>query len=178
MQKLFEILEVNLSVDRDVKFVRRMHKGEGDTSLGPRPLVVHMRKKADRDLVLANTYKLDRHQSEDCRVVNVVADSTYQQRKHESSMKNDAQAKNLERTDGDVRDKKAWKVTGKRGVKRMQKVVLREGEWVDRFGSMQEEAHREDRRKRNNSGDSHSQARDKSGRVQAADFGQRVEGTV
>ena len=52
---------------------------------------------------------------------------------------------------------------GKKGVKRMQQVVLREGEWVDRFGSVQEKAHREDRRKRNHSGGSPSQARDKRG---------------
>ena len=41
---------------------------------GPRPLAVYMRSKADRDMVLANSYRLDRCQNEDWRAVNVVAE--------------------------------------------------------------------------------------------------------
>ena len=52
-------------MENDVKFVRRLSKGEGDTNPGPRPLAVYLRKKADRDLVLANLYKLDKCQNED-----------------------------------------------------------------------------------------------------------------
>ena len=55
IQKLFEILGVNLTVENDVKFVRRLSKGEGDTNQGPRTLAVYLRKKDDWDLVLANS---------------------------------------------------------------------------------------------------------------------------
>ena len=82
VQKLFEILGVDLSVENDVKFVRRLNQGEWDSSYGSRPLVDYMRKKTDRDLILANSYKLDRSQDENWRAVNVVADLTYQQRKY------------------------------------------------------------------------------------------------
>ena len=56
---------------------------------------------------------------EDWRAVNIVADLTYQQRKHESSLKTDVQAKNLKRSEEEIRDKKAWKGIGKRGAKRL-----------------------------------------------------------
>ena len=42
-------------MENDVKFVRRLSKGEGDTNHGPRSLAVYLRKKADRDLVLAKS---------------------------------------------------------------------------------------------------------------------------
>ena len=122
--------------------------------------------------MLANSYKLDRCQSDDWRVVNVVADLTYQQRKYETTMKNDALAKNLERTEGEMRDRLAWKVLGKRVAKRRQQVVMCERERVDRFGNMVEEGDlAEDRRKRRRSGGSSHQQRDKRGKVQGADFG-------
>ena len=176
VQKLFEILGVDLSVEKDVKFVRRLNQGEGDSSYGPRPLVVYMRKKTDRDLILANSYKLDRSQDENWRAVNVVADLTYQQRKYEATMKTDAMAKNLERTEEDIRDRLAWKVLCKRGAKRLQKVVMWEREKVDRLGNVLEEGvQAEDRRKRRRSGGSSPhQSRDKRGKIQAADFGVRV----
>ena len=151
--------------------------GEGDTSMGPRPLAVYMRKKADRDLVLANSYKLDRCPNEEWNAVNVVADLTYQQRKQETTMKTDSQSKNLNRSESDIRDRVAWKVIGKRGGKRLQQVTLWDGETVDRLGNVVEggqEGQRQVRRKRGRSGSGGSspiQTREKRGKVQAADFG-------
>ena len=176
IQKLFEILGVTLTVENDVKFVRRLNNGEGDTIQGPRPLAVYMRKKADRDLVLANSYKLDSCQNEDWRAVNVVADLTYQQRKQETNMKADAQSKNLNRSNSDIRDRFAWKVVGKRGAMRLQQVTLWERESVDRLGNVVEDRQdqNQERRKRGRrtSGESSpTQPREKRGKVQAADFG-------
>ena len=131
-----------------------------------------MRSKADRDMVLANSFKLDRYQNEEWRVVNVVADLTYQQRKSETKLKSDAQSKNLERSEEDIRLKKVWKVLGKRGARRLQQVLLRQGELVDQHGNVMEEAGSQDRRKRRFSGGSSpSQGAGKKGKVQAADFG-------
>ena len=78
LQKLFQILELGLSANDDVRFIRRLNQGEADSSAGPRPLLVCMRRKVDRDMILANAYKLDRYQDESWRAVNVVADLTYQ----------------------------------------------------------------------------------------------------
>ena len=103
----------------------------------------------------------------------MVADLTYQQRKQEKSMKADAQAKNLDRSATDIRDRLAWKVIGKRGAKRLQQVTLREKEVVDRLGNVVEEVQdAQDRRKRRRSGGSSPlQTREKRGKVQPADFG-------
>ena len=155
--------------------MRRLSNGEGDSNHGPRPLAVFLRKKADRDLVLANAYKLDRCPDENWRAVNVVADLTYQQRKYESNMKSDSQSKNLKRSEEEIRDKQAWKVVGKRGARRLQQVVLREGETVDRMGNVVEILETREKRKRRGSGGSSPQHnREKRGRVMARDFG--VEG--
>ena len=147
------MLDVNLTVDEDVKFVRRLNKGEGNTSSGPRPLAVYLRKKADRDLVLATAYKLDKCQDQNWKAVNIVADLTYQQRKYEASLKTESQSKNLKRSEEEVRDKQVWKVIGKRGARRLQLVVLREGEMVDKSGNvvevMEDDQERDNRKRRN-----------------------------
>ena len=132
LQKLFNLLQIQIDVAQAVKFTRREGEKLGNN---PRPLKVVLRRKEDRDLVLSNSHKLNKCAQEEWRKVSVVSDLTRNQRKEESDLRKQASAKNLIRSREEKEKGEAWKVVGKRGNKRLQlvqlykdKIVLETGE--------------------------------------------------
>ena len=127
LQKLFNLMEVNLEVSEAVKFIRREGEKQNDQ---PRPLKVVLRKKEERDLALANAHKLNRCEQEEWRRVTVVSDLTRRQRNEEVDMRKLTASKNLELSREEIDKGEAWKVVGKRGAKRIQLVKLYRDEMV------------------------------------------------
>ena len=133
LQKLFNLMEVNLEVSEAVKFIRREGEKQNDQ---PRPLKVVLRKKEERDLALANAHKLNRCEQEEWRRVTVVSDLTRRQRNEEVDMRKLAASKNLELSREEIDKGEAWKVVGKRGAKRIQLVKLYRDEMVTVTGEV------------------------------------------
>ena len=134
LQKLFNLIDVNLDVSDSVKFTRR--EGERKSDNSSRPLKVVLRRKEDRDLVLSNAHKLSKCSDEQWRQVSVVSDLTRLQRKDEADLRRQAASKNLERSREEVERGEAWKVIGKRGCKRIQLVQLYQDETVTATGEV------------------------------------------
>ena len=133
MQKLFNLIGVKLDVAESVKFTRREGEKSDNKS---RPLKVVMRRKEDRDTVLANAYKLSKCSEEQWRKVSVVSDLTKMQRQDEVDLRNQASSKNLERSQEQIDKGEAWKVLGKRGNKRIQLLQLFKDEIVTELGEV------------------------------------------
>ena len=172
LQKLFNLIDVKLDVAEAVKFTRR----EGErTANKSRPLKVVLRRKEDRDLVLANTHKLSKCNEELWRKVSVVSDLTKMQRKEESDLRLQASSKNLNRSREEIDKGMAWKVVGKRGCKRIQLVQLFKDEEVLETGEVRVKEMAEGAAKRRRSPEK-SPARPRSKqRIEPGNFGDNSE---
>ena len=105
-----------------VKFAKRLGakpKAAGDD---PRPLRIGFRKVGLRNKVLDACYK---HKAvitaqTGWAKVSLIPDLTKMQREEEHKMRNEAVTKNAERTDDEAKNFE-WKVTGRRGERRLVK---------------------------------------------------------
>jgi hypothetical protein len=173
LQKLFNLIGVDLEVSEVVKFTRR--EGEKSDGEHPRPLKVVLRRKDDRDQVLANVYKLNKCNQEDWRKITVVSDLTKMQRSEEAELRKLAASKNLVLTQQEIDKGEAWKVVGKRGNKRLQLVRLYRDEMVTETGEVSLREAQGVRGKRGRSpGSSPSQPRTRQ-RIMPVEFGDREE---
>ena len=173
LQKLFNIVNVELDVSESVKFTRR--EGEKRDDGQPRPLKVVLRRKEEKELILANAHKLNKCSEEHWRKVSVVSDLTKMQRKDEADLRRQATSKNLTRSQEEIDKGEAWKVVGKRGSKRIQLVQLYQDEIVTETGEVRLREEMRGRTKRGRSpGSSPSGPRTRQ-RIEPGEFGDRVE---
>ena len=174
VQKLFNMIGVQLEVSDVVKFSRR--EGEKRLDEQPRPLKVVLRRKEERDLVLANAHKLSNCDGEEWRKVTVVSDLTKKQRSEEAELRKLTASKNLLLSQEEIDKGEAWKVVGKRGNKRIQQVRLYRDEVVTQTGEVRlRDALGEGRGKRVRSpGSSPTQPRSRP-RIEPGEFGDSGE---
>ena len=157
-----------------MKFTRR--EGEKRDDDQARPLKVVLRRKDDRDLILANVYKLSKCEQEEWRKVTVGSDLTKMQRNDEVELRKLAASKNLVLTKEDIDKGEAWKVVGKRGNKRIQLIRLYRDEMVTETGEVRFRETLAMRGKRGRSpGSSPSLPRSRQ-RIEPGEFGDREEG--
>ena len=115
MDKLFTVMDVNVSANEDMEFCRRI----GEKGQQARPLVVGFYTEWSRSVVLKNTkYLADSDHSH----ISIVPDLTQQQRKAERSLQAEAERRNEEElSNDDISKNLSWRVVGKRGQKRLIK---------------------------------------------------------
>jgi hypothetical protein len=116
LDEMFTIVDVNLTVESDVEFCRRI----GEKAERSRPLIVGFYSEWAKSELLRSSKRLaDSNMSS----VSVVPDLTEKQRKAERDMLEEAQRKNQEELTDDDRSKNlVWRVVGKKGQKRLVKV--------------------------------------------------------
>ena len=170
IQKLFNLLDIDLNVAECVKFTRREGEKRNDQ---PRPLKIVLRRKEDRDLVLSNAYKLSRCAEVHWRKVSVVSDLTKMQRREEADLRKEASSKNLIRSKEEIDKGEAWKVVGKRGSKRIQLVQLYKDEVVIETGEVRWREGMEVRSKRGRSPELSPLRPRSRQRIEPGDFGDR-----
>jgi hypothetical protein len=120
LNKLFELLDINVIVETDVEFCHRI----GEKSDKPRPLVVGFYTEWAKNTLLKNSKYLV---GSEMSMVSVVQDLTEKQRKTERDMLAEAERRNREDLNDQDRAKNLqWKVVGKKGQKRLVKVYDRE----------------------------------------------------
>ena len=175
IQKLFNLIGLQLEVSDVVKFTRR--EGEKRLDDQPRPLKVVLRRREERDLVLANVHKLNKCDQEEWRKVTVVSDVTKMQRNDEAELRKLTASKNLLLTQEEIDKGEAWKVVGKRGNKRIQLVRLYRDEMVTETGEvrLREALGVRGKRGRSPGGSSPSQPSSRP-RIEPGEFGDREEG--
>jgi hypothetical protein len=128
LNKLFEILDINVVVETDVEFCRRI----GEKSDKPRPLVVGFYTEWAKNTLLKNSKYLVGSEMD---MVSIVQDLTEKQRKTERDMLVEAERRNREDLNDQDRAKNLlWKVVGKKGQKRLVKVYDRENAGPARGG--------------------------------------------
>jgi hypothetical protein len=116
IDEIFKIVDVNLTVESDVEFCRRI----GEKAERSRPLIVGFYSEwAKSELLRTSKYLADSELSS----LSIVPDLTEKQRKAERDMIEEAQRKNQEElTDDDRAKNLVWRVVGKKGQKRMVKM--------------------------------------------------------
>ena len=140
LMELLVTMDVELIMDNDVKFVRRLGDRENDKNgqirnkSVPRPILVGLKFKYHHERILDSTWKLSESENDSVRCVSVVKDLTTRQRAGEMDLIKETAKKNIERSEEDVDRNMVFKVVGRRGEKREIKVPLREGEVVNQDG--------------------------------------------
>jgi uncharacterized membrane protein len=120
INKIFTELDVNITVETDVEFCRRV----GEKSDKARPLVVGFYTEGAKNLLLRNSrYLMDTGMKN----ISVGPDLTEKQRRAEREMLAEADRRNQEElTEQDKAKNLSWKVVGRKGQKRLVKVFERE----------------------------------------------------
>ena len=128
IQELFNVLELGIDASKSVRSCTRV--GAGNENEEPRPLLVFMNSKEERDLVVNNSYKLAKL-TNGWDAINVVADLTPIQRQEEQDMEKEARGKNINRSQEEASKNWVWKVIGKKGEKVLRRVTLYQDETVN-----------------------------------------------
>jgi hypothetical protein len=115
LDQIFTILEINIAVDSDVEFCRRI----GEKAEKDRPLIVGFYSEWAKSVLLKNSKYLA---ETEMRNLSVVPDLTERQRKAEKDLIQEAERKNREELTEEDRSKNwVWRVVGKKGQKRLVK---------------------------------------------------------
>ena len=119
----------------DIKFCRRIGERKMD-STKPRPVVIGLKRESDREYILERTRKMKGTKFE---YISIVADQTKRQRQEEENMERTAEKRNNTLTEEDKAKNLKWIVVGRKGEKRLIKVVPREGRRAEeqRIGTSQ-----------------------------------------
>jgi len=104
-----------------IRFCRRI----GEKGEEPRPMVVGLNREAQKEELLDRAKDL---QNTVFANIGIVPDLTQEQRKDEADMAKEADRRNMDRSEDEWAKNLIWKVLGRRGEKRLVKVVEREGE--------------------------------------------------
>ena len=131
--ELIGYLEVNIKVDKAVKFCRRQG-AIPDSGSKPRPLLVGFKRKEDMDLVLQSAKHLSDCPDKLVAKISIVRDLTKAQRDDEADLLEEVKRKNLSRTEEDITNNQCYKRVGKRGERYEIKVTLRSTETIDPNG--------------------------------------------
>lgn len=115
LNELFTILDINVSVEMDVEFCRRV----GERSDRARPLVVGFFTEWSKSVLLKNCrYLADSEMSH----LSIANDLTEKQRRLEKDLVKEAERRNAEELTAEERTKNLeWRVVGKKGQKRLIK---------------------------------------------------------
>jgi hypothetical protein len=115
MDHIFTALDVNIAVESDVEFCRRV----GEKAERSRPLIVGFYTEWTKSVLLKHSkYLVDTEYSN----VTISPDLTERQRKAEKRMLEEAERRNREELTDDDRAKNwVWKVMGRKGQKRLVK---------------------------------------------------------
>ena len=139
LQQILNVMGMELHVEEDIKFVRRLGARDRDMDTGkrePRPLLIGLVHKHYAEGILQNSWKLGKASDEAYRYVSVVKDLTMKQRNGERELYKEASRKNLTRTQEQMEENMAFKVVGRRGSKREILAPLRQGESINREGEV------------------------------------------
>ena len=129
LDKIFEILEVNVSAENDVEFCRRVGE-QGERS---RPLIVGFYTDWSRSILLKNARYLNGTEMEE---LSIAPDLTQRQRAAEREMIQEAERKNEEElTEEDLSKNLVWRVVGKKGQKRLIKCYNQSGAGAEMRGN-------------------------------------------
>jgi hypothetical protein len=125
LDHIFTVLDINISVDADVEFCRRI----GEKAERSRPLIVGFYSEWAKSVVLKNSKFLAGSELEN---ITIAPDLTERQRKAEKGLAEEAERRNLEELTPEDRAKNwVWKVVGKKGKKKLIKGYdNRRGEWT------------------------------------------------
>ena len=119
IQGLLDELGVDIGVEQDIKFVRRLgarsSDGDGEGERDPRPILVGLVHRYHSEIILGNCWKLSEVDDPALRTVSIVNDPTSRQRAREKEMYKEATGKNLLRSQDNIKANMAYKVVGPRG---------------------------------------------------------------
>jgi hypothetical protein len=115
---IFKALNLRMTSESAVKFCRRV----GEKGAGPRPLVVGLKREAQKEDLLEQAKHL---RSTQFAEVVIIPDLTQEQRKEEADMVKEVEKRNSELSEEDRSKNLAWAVVGARGERRMIKGVAR-----------------------------------------------------
>ena len=122
IQGLLDELGVDIGVEQDIKFVRRLgarsSDGDGEGESYPRPILVGLVHRYHSEIILENCWKLSEVEDPVLRAVSIVKDLTARQRAGEKEMYKEAARKNISRSQEDIQANMAYKIIGGRGSKR------------------------------------------------------------
>jgi len=121
LNSIFELTDVNISVEEDIEFCRRV----GPRGDGERPLVCGFFTEWAKNTLLKHAKRLD---GTELSGVSIAPDLTKMQRKAESELEQEATRKNEELTQDDMAKNLVWQVVGKKGQRRLIKAVKRDYE--------------------------------------------------
>ena len=139
IQQILNVMGVEVGVEKDIKFVRRLGARASDGDIGkrdPRPLLIGLVHKHHSELILENSWLLGDASNEVYKAVSVVKDLTLKQRAGERELFKEAARKNLTRTQEQQQESMAFKVVGRRGSKREILAPLRLGEVINSVGEV------------------------------------------
>jgi hypothetical protein len=115
LDQIFTVLELNISVDTDVEFCRRI----GKKAERSRPLICGFYSEWVKSVLLKNSRYLA---ETNLNNVSVVPDLTERQRREERDLVQEAKRRNREELTSDDKAKNwVWKVVGRKGQKRLVK---------------------------------------------------------
>ena len=116
IENIFDTIDVELDIDKDMKYyVRTGEKNDDDK---PRPLLLGFRDISKRDEVLNSAKNLAKSRFDH---ISIVPDLTKKQRNDDASLKKEMDRKNDE-MDADEAKNWIWKLQGVRGQRRLLKV--------------------------------------------------------
>ena len=140
IQELLDELGVEVGVEQDTKFVRRLgamsSNGSGEEEREPRPLLVGLIHRYHSEVILENCWKLSEKEDPALRAVSIVRDLTARQRAGEKDMYKEAARKNMARTQENIETNMAFKIVGPRGSKREILAPLLGGQEVNTEGEV------------------------------------------
>ena len=137
VQQILNVIGVELGVEKDIKFVRRLGARVSDgEKRDPRPLLLGLVHRHSSELILENCWKLGESSNEAYRAMSVVRDLTLRQRAGERELYKEAAMKNLARSLEQQEENMVFKVVGRRGSKREILAPLRPGEVINSAGEV------------------------------------------
>ena len=140
IQQLLQEMELNIGVEENTKFARRLGPRPGELDAeersDPRPLLVGFTHRHHTELIVANSWRLAESDNMAVRAVSVARDLTLRQRAGEKELYKEAARKNLTRSQEQIDGNMAFKVVGKRGAKREILAPLRRGEEINEGGEV------------------------------------------
>ena len=101
-----------------------------------RPIKLCFNDKSTRDRILANASLLRNGSSEGLHVLSIKPDLSKLQRKQDSDLYKASLSKNLERTESQLQERKAWRLKGPQGSRKMKLVQLTPEEEVTKEGKI------------------------------------------
>jgi len=119
INNIFTVLDVNLSVEDDAEFCRRI----GPRGENARPLVCGFYTEWGKNTLLKYAKRLE---GTELSTISIAPDLTRQQRKAEMELEQEAIRKNEELDDEDRSKNLEWQVVGRKGQRRLIKTVRRE----------------------------------------------------